>query len=57
MVDEAKDAASASEPDAAEPPEPPALDEEQAARLNQALADAWILARCDSRLTRRLRLL
>lgn len=39
------------------PPEPPLLDEQQATRLRQALADAWILARVDSRLTRRLRLL
>ncbi|MCA9649671.1 MAG: hypothetical protein KC501_07170 [Myxococcales bacterium] len=38
-------------------PEPPPIDEEQAKRLRQALSDAWSLARCDARLTRRLRLL
>ena len=38
-------------------PEPPALDPERASRLEQALHDAWTLARCDQRLTRRLGLL
>lgn len=38
------------------PPEPPLLDEEAALRLRQALSDAWTRARCDSRLTRRLRI-
>lgn len=42
--------------EAAEPPTPP-LDPEKASRLEQALRNAWSLARCDQRLTRRLGLL
>ncbi len=43
------------EPKAA--PEPPPVDPERASRLERALRDAWSLARCDQRLTRRLALL
>lgn len=42
---------------AAGPPEPAPLDEERMSRLRSALGDAWSLARCDARLTRRLRIL
>jgi hypothetical protein len=38
-------------------PAAPALDPERAARLEHALRDAWTLARCDQRLTKRLGLL
>lgn len=41
----------------AEPPPPPKLDPEIASQLEKALRDAWTLARCDARLTRRLGLL
>lgn len=41
----------------AEPPPPPTLDPERASALEKALRDAWSLARCDQRLTRRLGLL
>jgi hypothetical protein len=41
----------------AEPPRAPPLDPERASRLEQALRDAWTLARCDQRLTRKLGLL
>ncbi|MEM7160782.1 MAG: hypothetical protein AAF799_48560 [Myxococcota bacterium] len=39
------------------PPSPPPLDPELAAALQRELASAWSLARCDARLTRRLKLL
>src|SRR5690606_12163128 len=54
---EAKGAKETAKADA--PPEPaqPPLDPERASRLEQALRDAWSLARCDQRLTRRLGLL
>lgn len=44
---------------AADEPEPPAppLDPERASLLEQALRDAWTIARCDQRLTQRLGLL
>lgn len=42
---------------AAPPPEPPPVDPERASALEKALREAWTLARCDSRLTRRLGLL
>jgi len=38
-------------------PSAPALDPERAARLEHALREAWTLARCDQRLTRKLGLL
>jgi hypothetical protein len=41
----------------AEPPTPPPLDPVISARLEHALRDAWTLARCDQRLTRKLGLL
>jgi hypothetical protein len=53
-TDASKGATAASKP---EPPQPPPLDPERASRLEQALRDAWTLARCDQRLTRRLGLL
>lgn len=48
----------ATETDApAERDAPPPLDPERASRLAEALRDAWSIARCDQRLTRRLGLL
>lgn len=48
--------AAADAPTPKTPPAPPKLDPERAAKLEQALVDAWSLARCDARLTRKLRL-
>lgn len=45
-----------SPPTASEAPEPRPIDPQTASALEQALADAWSLARCDARLTRRLKL-
>lgn len=44
-------------PKPAAPPSPPPLEPELASRLAHALHDAWTLARCDQRLTRKLGLL
>ncbi|MCA9706211.1 MAG: hypothetical protein KDK70_10210 [Myxococcales bacterium] len=41
----------------AAPPPPPEPEPERTSRLDEALGDAWSLARCDARLTRRLGLL
>jgi len=54
-VDANAEAEAPEEPKAA--PEPPPIDPERASRLEKALRDAWSLARCDQRLTRRLGLL
>lgn len=51
------DDAAAADGEAPPPPEDPPLDPERASRLESALRDAWSLARCDQRLTRRLGLL
>lgn len=61
-TDDADDASPAAAPDgtaakAAASPEPPPLDPEVARRIEEALRDTWSVARCDSRLTRRLGLL
>ncbi|MEM9453030.1 MAG: hypothetical protein AAGF11_02540 [Myxococcota bacterium] len=51
------EASTESPPPEPPPPEPPKLDPERASALEKALRNAWTLARCDSRLTRRLGLL
>lgn len=55
-ADASSDDAEAS-PEPPPPPEAPTLDPERASQLEEALRSAWTLARCDSRLTRRLGLL